>query len=106
MKRLEHIRTLRNQASRFAAKTSHGAVMVLAQMAQEKQRLLSERGNWERRLQKIDHRLAEIAVREQQLCALTGLAGASASSPLPGDGASNGSASNLPPGFTEMTVQY
>jgi hypothetical protein len=67
MRRLEHIRTLRNQASRFQAKTPGGAVMALGQVCQERQRLEQEKENWQRRIEKIDLRLREIARIEQRL---------------------------------------
>jgi hypothetical protein len=67
MKRLEHIRTLRNQASRFQAKTAGGAVMALGQVCQERQRLEQEKENWQSRIRKIDLRLREIACIEQRL---------------------------------------
>ncbi len=73
MKRLEHIRTLRNMASRFQAKTPSGAVMALGQVCQEKQRLEQEKENWASRIQKIDLRLKEIARIEQRLLAVTKL---------------------------------
>lgn len=101
MKRLEHIRTLRNQTSRFQAKTPNGAVMVLAQIAQEKQRLEQERGNWQARVHKIDARLKEIDRMEKQLLAVTTFNRGPAEESQPAHD-SNG----LPPGFTEVTVRY
>jgi hypothetical protein len=103
MKRLEHIRTLRNQTSRFQAKTPHGSWMVLAQIAQERQRLEQERGTWERRVQKIDHRLKEIAGMEAQLLAVAGVNGSAGCS---GAEPEIDLASGLPPGFTQVTVKY
>jgi hypothetical protein len=101
MKRLEHIRTLRNQTSRFQAKTPNGAVMVLAQIAQEKQRLEQEKGNWQARICKIETRLKEIDRMETQLLAVASFSrGPAAEGPLVH--ASN----SLPPGFTEVTVKY
>ena len=102
MKRLEHIRTLRNQTSRSQAKSPTGAVMVLAQISQEKQRLQQERGNWERRLQKIDARLREIAGMEQRLCAT-----ANFERPPEGSGPTPGKTNGgPPPGFAELTMKY
>jgi hypothetical protein len=101
MKRLEHIRTLRNQTSRFQAKTPNGAVMVLAQIAQEKQRLEQEKGNWEGRIRKIDARLKEIHRMEQQLYAVAGFPCSSADY-----AGTPGPSSGLPAGFTQMTVKY
>ncbi|MGD0201416.1 MAG: hypothetical protein ABSD27_11760 [Bryobacteraceae bacterium] len=106
MKRLEHIRTLGNLTSRSQAKTPHGAMMTLAQIAQEKQRLEQERGNWEKRLEKIDHRLQEIAGMEEQLLRVA-LAGHGKA--FTRGAAANclaGLATDLPPGFTEVTVKY
>lgn len=101
MRRLEHIRTLRNQTSRFQAKTANGAVMVLAQIAQEKQRLQQEKKNWEARIRKIEARLRDIDGMEEQLLAVANFHRASAE----GSGAANVS-DNLPSGFTELTVKY
>jgi hypothetical protein len=107
MKRLEHIRTLRNRASRFQAKTPHGAVMVLAQVAQEKQRLGQERGTWARRIEKIDKRLQEIAAMEDQLSALASLARVTGAHCRHGEeGNAAELVAGLPPGFTEVTVKY
>ena len=106
MKRLEHIRTLRNQASRFQAKTPHGAVMVLAQIAQEKQRLEQERGTWQRRVQKIDKRLKEIAGMEEKLSVLARLARPPDSCRTSEEGIPADLAAGLPPGFKEVTVRY
>ena len=107
MKRLEHIRTLRNQMSRFQAKTPHGAAMALAQVAQEKQRLEQERGAWARRIEKIDKRLREIAGMEWKLSLLARLAagpdsGRPGGEEIPAELATGG----LPPGFREVTVRY
>jgi hypothetical protein len=105
MKRLEHIRTLRNQTNRSQKKTPYGAMMALAQLTQEKQRLAQERGTWERRLQKIDRRLEEIAKLETPLLVLAGNAGLQASMKVSG---ANGSAGGqeLPAGFTEVSLKY
>lgn len=106
MKRLEHIRTLRNQTSRSQAKTPHGAMMALAQIAQEKQRLEQERGTWQKRIEKIDQRLQEIAGMQEPLLKVA-LSGSGKTSPN-GDAANGlaGLARDLPPGFTEVTVKY
>lgn len=101
MKRLDHIRTLRNCTSRLEAKTPEGAVTVLAQIAPEKRRLQQERGNWERRIQKIEARLKEIAGMEEQLLAVAGFERSAAEGKEPA-----GLCSSLPPGFTEVTVRY
>jgi Tfp pilus assembly protein PilN len=106
VKRLEHIRTLRNQASRFQAKTPHGAVMALAQIAQEKQRLEQERGSWERRIQKIEKRLKEIAGIARRLTVLARLAPAPDSCRTGGEEIPAELAAGLPPGFKEVTVRY
>ena len=107
MKRLEHIRTLRNRASQFQAKTPHGAVMVLAQIAQEKQRLGQERGTWARRIEKIDKRLQEIASKQDQLSALANLAPATNAHCWHGEeGHAADLVAGLPPGFKEVTVKY
>jgi hypothetical protein len=106
MKRLEHIRTLRNQTSQSQAKTPHGAMMALAQIAQEKQRLGQERGTWARRIEKIDHRLEEIAGMEQQLLTVALAGNLKASSPGAAADGLAGLARDLPPGFTEVTVKY
>jgi hypothetical protein len=101
MKRLEHIRTLRNQTARFQAKRPSGAVIVLAQVAQERQRLEQEKANWEARVRKIDARLKEIHRMEEQLCAVAGFPGSSADY-----AGTPGLSSGLPAGFTQMTVKY
>jgi hypothetical protein len=75
MRRLEHIRTLRNQPSRFQAQTPGGAVMALGQVCQERQRLEQEKENWQRRIQKIDLRLREIVRIERRLLAAAKLRG-------------------------------
>jgi septal ring factor EnvC (AmiA/AmiB activator) len=106
MKRLEHIRTMRNQTSRSQAKTPHGAMMVLAQIAQEKQRLEQERGTWESRIQKIEKRLKEIAEMEQRLFAVALAGNGKASSKGAAANGLAGLATDLPPGFTEVTVKY
>lgn len=101
MKRLEHIRTLRNQTARMQAKTPGGAVMVLAQLAQEKHRLQQEKGNWETRVRKITARLKEIADMEQQLLSVANLL-----RPSEGEKARGGFSSELPPGFTAAILRY
>jgi hypothetical protein len=101
MKRLEHIRTLRNQTSRFQAKTPNGAVMVLAQIAQEKQRLEQERGNWQARVHKIDARLKQIDQMEKQLLTVASFNHAPAQERESAHGSDG-----LPPGVTEVTVRY
>jgi Tfp pilus assembly protein PilN len=106
VKRLEHIRTLRNQPSRFQAQTPHGAVMALAQLIQERQRLEQERGAWERRIQRIEKRLKEIAGMEGKLSLLARLAPASDSCRGVGEEIPAELAAGLPPGFREVTVRY
>jgi Tfp pilus assembly protein PilN len=106
MKRLEHIRTLRNQASRFQGKTPHGAVMALAQIIQEKQRLELERGGWERRVQKIEKRLKEIAGMEEKLSTLARLARPPGSSRSSEEGTPADLVAGLPRGFKEVTMRY
>ena len=101
MKRLEHIRTLRNQTSRFQAKTPNGAVLVLAQTGHEKQRLEQERGHWQARIYKIETRLKEIDRMQQQLLTVANFSRCPAVEGPPGH-----ASSGLPPGFTEVTVRY
>jgi FtsZ-binding cell division protein ZapB len=101
MKRLEHIRTLRNQTSRFQAKTPNGAVIVLAQVAQEKQRLEQEKSNWATRIRKIEGRLKEIKQMETQLLAVAHLHRRSAKRTDPA-----GLSGDLPPGVAELTMRY
>jgi hypothetical protein len=106
MKRLENIRTLRNQTNRNEKKTPYGAMMALAQLTQEKQRLGQERATWERRIQKIDHRLEEIAGLETPLLVLAGNAGLQASMKVSAANSLPGSGRDLPPGFTEVNLKY
>jgi hypothetical protein len=101
MKRLEHIRTLRNCTSRLEAKTPQGAVTVLAQIAPEKRRLEHEKSNWGARIRKIEGRLKEIAQMEEQLLAVAGFKRSAAEEKEPA-----GPSSSLAPGFTEMTMRY
>ena len=101
MKRLEHIRTLRDQTSRSQAKTPGGAIIVLAQVAFEKQRLQQEKCTWETRIRKIEARLKEIEEMETQLLAVANLHHGSGNAQQPA-----GCSGHLPPGFTEVTVRY
>mgnify|MGYP001106949990 FL=1 len=101
MKRLEHIRTLRNQTARMQAKTPGGAVMVLAQLAQEKHRLQQEKGNWETRVHKIEARLKKIEEMEEQLLSVANLLRTSRAG-KPGAGLDR----DLPPGFTAAVLRY
>jgi hypothetical protein len=101
MKRLEHIRTLRNQTSRFQAKTPNGAVIVLAQVAQEKQRLEQEKSNWAIRIRKIEARLQQIKHMETELLAVANFQRRSAKRTDP-----TGFSGELPPGVAELTMRY
>lgn len=105
-KRLEHIRTMRNQVSRFRAQSPHGALLSLAQLSYEKELLQQEKRNWAARMEKIEARLKEIAEREEWLHAM-----AHSNTPPPGPGKRKGQENSanpgsLPPGFSELTVKY
>jgi Tfp pilus assembly protein PilN len=80
--------------------------MALAQIIQERQRLEQERGAWERRIQKIEKRLKEIAGMEGRLTLLARLAPASDSCRSGGEEIPAELAAGLPPGFKEVTVRY
>jgi hypothetical protein len=101
MKRLEHIRTLRDQTSRSQAKTPGGAVIVLAQIGLEKQRLQQEKRNWGTRIRKIEARLKEIDQMEGKLLAVANLVGPPGRAEPPA-----GVSGSLPAGFTEVTIRY
>jgi hypothetical protein len=81
-------------------------MMVLAQIAQEKQRLEQERGAWESRIQKIEKRLKELAAMEQRLFAVA-RTGSMVVSCQRAQGEERADlAAGLPPGFTEVMVRY
>lgn len=106
-KGLDNIRTVRNQVTRFRAQTPYGALIGLAQLAQEKDRLHVEKSNWEKRIQKIQERFREIAEMEEWLRAF---ADRDLSVHAPEQSSENKNSGNpsrrLPPGFTEVTVKY
>lgn len=79
--------------------------MALAQIIQERQRLEQERGAWEKRIQKIEKRLKEIAGMEGKLSLLARLAPAPDSCRT-GEEIPAELAAGLPPGFKEVTVRY
>jgi Tfp pilus assembly protein PilN len=80
--------------------------MALAQLIQERQRLEQERGAWERRIQRIEKRLKEIAGMEGKLTVLARLAPASDSFRTGGEEVPAELAAGLPLGFKEVTVRY
>ena len=80
--------------------------MVLAQIAQEKQRLEQERGTWARRIEKIEKRLKDIAGMEEKLSVLARLARPSGGSRTSEEGTPADLVAGLPPGFKEVTVRY
>lgn len=103
LKRIEHIRKVR--AAPFHGNTATAVVTVLAHMAREKQRLEQERGNWEKRIQRIEFRLKQISAAEARLIPKVQLAVPDALPKKPALLAA-GTRSPLPPGFRELTVQY
>jgi hypothetical protein len=78
----------------------------LEHIAQEKQRLEQERGNWERRIRKIDNRLGKIAATEQQLLTIAKLNISGGSSREAEEASTADLLGGLPPGFSEVTVKY
>jgi hypothetical protein len=72
MKRLDYSRRARN--TRAHTNNAAEAVMFLAQVARERQRLEQERRSLERRLRKIDSRLTQIAGAETRLVPVIQLA--------------------------------
>jgi hypothetical protein len=101
-KGMEDLRSLRGQVNRFRAKTCHGALIELAQLAQEKLRLREEIKRWERRTKQIQSRLEEIGKMEKWLYQFVdGSQAASANQRQV-----KKSSSPLPPGVREMNIQY
>lgn len=104
-RRMEHVRTMRNKVTPFQAATASGALMGLAQLGQEKERLMNEKKNCAKRIEKIEARLTKIAATEAWLRPAAGL------SPLPEPAAKNGNqsraeSSGLPPDFDEVEIMY
>lgn len=101
-KGLESIRTTRSQVDRFRARTPHGALIELAQLAQKKVRLREEVKRWEERIKQIQSRLEEIDKMEKWLYEFVD------GSQPPSHSPSRGKKSSLPvpPGFDEMKIRY
>jgi hypothetical protein len=79
MRRLEYTR--RGRAVTTQAKNATEAVMCLAQVARERQRLQQERITLEKRMRMIATRLLQLAGAERQLVPVLQLAGASEAVP-------------------------
>jgi hypothetical protein len=104
LKRIEHIRKVRTAP--FQGKTATAVVTVLAHMARERQRLEQERGNWEKRIQRIEFRLKQLSAAEARLIPMVQLGAVSDAPPKKPALLAAGTRNPLPPGFKELTLQY
>lgn len=101
-KGLANIRTMRGHVDKFRAKTPQGALVELAQLAQEKIRLRDEMKRWGERIEQIQSRLKQINKMEKWLYRFVeGL-----EVPSTASGQSEKSSPSLPPGFQEMSIRY
>jgi hypothetical protein len=64
---MQGVKTMGGLVDQRRARTSAGALMELAVLANEKKRLEQELGRWRRRHAEISARLAEIADKERRL---------------------------------------
>jgi hypothetical protein len=98
---MKDLRSVRGQVNRLRAKTPQGALIELAQLAQERVRLCEEMKRWEKRTTQIQSRLEEIDKMKKWLYHFV-------------DGPEVPSASSqgkkpspqVPPGFQEMKIRY
>ncbi len=108
MRRLEFERP-RTRSVRSTPRTSAEAVMVLAQVSRERNRLGQERQSLAKRMKRIESRLTAIAVAETKLAPMIGR---DMQAPAVGAGASPAGAyapppPRLAPGYAGgMTLQY
>jgi uncharacterized protein (DUF305 family) len=99
---METLRSLRGQVNRFRAKTGHGALIELAQLAQEKARLCEEMKRWEKRIKQIQSRLEEIDKMKKWLYGFVDGSQAPSAVTLRG----KKSSPQVPPGCEEMNIRY
>jgi len=101
-KGMETLRSLRGQVNRFRAKTGHGALIELAQLAQEKARLCEEMKRWEKKIKQIQSRLEEIDKMKKWLYGFVDGSGLPSGTPSQG----KKSLQSVPPGSEEMNIRY
>ena len=89
---LKDIRTIRSHTERLRGWTPQGALVAMAGLAQERQRVQVELARWKKRSEQMRARLREIRERERYLLRFTRSSGARR---RPREGR-----------FAEMTLQY
>jgi len=101
-KGLKDIRTIRGRVGKFRARTPHGALIELAQLAQKKARLCGEMKRWEERIGQIQSELKEIDKMEKWLYGFVDGLEVSSVTSSPGKKFSPAT----PSGFQEMKIRY
>jgi len=101
-KGLKDIRTIRGQVGKFRARTPHGALIELAQLAQKKMRLHGEMKRWEERIGQIQSELKEIDKMEKWLYRFVDGSEVSSIASSP----DKKSSPATPSGFQEMKIRY
>jgi hypothetical protein len=64
---VQDVRTARSLPARATAGSEHDAYARLSQLARERRRLLEEQALWQRKLERITRRLAEIGAQTERL---------------------------------------
>lgn len=100
MRRLEYTRRTRSAPGH--ARNASEAVLVLAQVTRERQRLQQERSALEKRIRNIELRLSQIAGTETRLVPAIQLQLDRMSASVP----AQATAVALPPGTDEVTLRY
>ncbi len=100
-KGLESIRTLRGLVDKFHTRTPQGALIELARLKQERERLSDEMIRWEGRIEQIKARLEEIGEMEQWLYKVAGNAQES-----PGTAEGEKKPLDVPAGLREIVLRY